>query len=174
MQSAQRKYDYEVSSYPAKKRVVKMQGNVAYISIDPKRPATKAKSAVKARPAQKKQVKTQAKSKSKANAVAKAKAEAMRRERAQSRRNLMSTIFVVFVAFCALSLMISRYAALCTVSAQNIEIEENIETLEAQIDQLALDMELQDSVEDVQSEAQDVLGMDYPRQDQKITIDMSG
>lgn len=168
MQSAQRKYDYDITPYPVRKRVVKMQGNVAYINIDPEKPATKARP--KTRPAQK----TQAKKKSKTNAAAKAKMEALRIERAQSRRSLASTLFVVFVAFCALSLLISRYAAICTIGGQNNDIKENIETLEAQIDQLSLDMELRVNVEDVQSKAQDELNMNYPRQDQKISINMSG
>ena len=146
-----------------------MQGNVAYISIDPERPATKSRPA--ARPAQKPKAKQQPKSK--VQAAAKAREQAQRRERVQSRKSLISTLFVVFVAFCALSLMISRYAAICTIGARNNEIKDNIEALNGQIDELSLEMELGDSVEDIQSKA-DELHMAYPRQDQKISINMSG
>ncbi len=170
MQSAQRKYDYEITQYPAQKRVVKMQGNVAYISIDPERPATKSRPA--AHPAQKKQTKRQPNSK--AQAAAKAKQQALQRERVRSRKSLISTLFVVFVAFCALSLMVSRYAVICSIGARNNEIKESIETLDAQIDELSLKMELSDNVEVVQQKAQEELQMAYPRQDQKISINMSG
>jgi cell division protein FtsL len=169
MQSAQRKYDYEVTQYPAKKRVVKMQGNVAYISIDPERPATKTRPAT--RPAQKTQSQQQ---KSKAEAAAKARAQAQRRERVRSRKSLASTLFVVFVAFCALSLMVSRYSAICTIGAQNNEIKESIGALDEQIDELSLKIELGDNVEEVQKKAEEELEMAYPRQDQKISINMSG
>lgn len=162
MQSAQRKFDYEITQYPVRKRVVKMQGNVAYISTDTDRP--KPRPAAPKKPSQK----------SKAQAAAKAKAEAMKRERAESRKSLVSTLVVVFVAFCALSLLVSRYAAICTIGAQNNEIKSGIQSLEAQIDSVSLDMELKDNVEEVQSKAQDDLNMSYPRQDQKISINMSG
>lgn len=170
MQSAQRKFDYEITQHPARKRVVKMQGNVAYISIDPERPATKTRPT--ARPAQKSQTKQQPKSKT--QAAAKAKEQALHREQVRSRKSLISTLFVVFVAFCALSLMVSRYAAICSIGARNNEIKESIEALDAQIDELSLEMELGDNVEVVQSKAQDELHMAYPRQDQKISMNMSG
>lgn len=147
-----------------------MQGNVAYISIDPERPATKTRPA--AHPARKAQRKQQPKSK--AQAAAAARQQALRRERVRSRKSLISTLFVVFVAFCALSLMVSRYAVICTIGIRNNEIKENIEALDAQIDELSLEMELSDNVEVVQSKAQDELHMAYPRQDQKISMNMSG
>lgn len=137
-----------------------MQGNVAYINTDPDRP--------KPRPAAPK------KRNANAQAAASAKAGAMKRERAESRKSLASTLVVVFVAFCALSLMVSRYAAICTIGAQNNEIKSGIQALEAQIDGVSLDMELKDNVAEVQSKAQDDLKMSYPRQDQKISINMSG
>ncbi len=170
MQSAQRKYDYEVTQHPARKRVVKMQGNVAYISIDPERPATKSRPA--AQPAQKKQTKPQPKSKAQAAAAARQQAE--KRERVRSRKSLISTLFVIFVAFCALSLMVSRYAVICTIGVRNNDIKESIEALDAQIDELSLEMEIGDNVEVVQSKALDELKMAYPRPDQKISINMSG
>ena len=170
MQSAQRKYDYEITQYPAGKRIVKMQGNVAYINTDPTRHEARPRPA--ARPAQKIQVDPQ--KKSKAQAAAKAKELSQKRERVQSRKSLISTLFVVFVAFCALSLMVTRYAEICTIGARNNEIKENIEALDAQIDQVSLQMELSDNVEVVQSKAQNELKMAYPRQDQKILMNMSG
>ncbi len=143
-----------------------MQGNVAYINTDPTRHEARP------RPAQKIQV--DPKKKSKAQAAAKAKELSQKRERVQSRKSLISTLFVVFVAFCALSLMVARYAEICTIGARNNEIKENIEALDAQIDQVSLQMELSDNVEVVQSKAQNELKMAYPRQDQKILMNMSG
>jgi len=172
MQSAQRKYDYDESTYAAKKRVVKMQGNVAYINTDPVRTVRKAQPGTQARPAQKAQAKPIRKPLNKAKTAA--KAEVLRREKAASRRALASTLFVIFLAFCALSLLISRYAALCSVGVQNHVIKQDIAALEAQIDKLQLDMELTDNIEDVQNTAKNELKMAYPRQDQKITINMSG
>lgn len=98
----------------------------------------------------------------------------MKRERAASRRGLASTLFVIFLAFCALSLLISRYAALCTIGVQNNVIVEDIAMLEGEIDKLQMDMELRDSVEYIQNTAQNELKMAYPTQDQKKTINMSG
>ena len=170
MQSAQRKYDYEITQRPAQKRVVKMQGNVAYISIDTEKPGTKSRPA--ARPDQKAQTKQPTKSKT--QAAAHAKQQALRRERVRSRKSLISTLFVVFVAFCALSLMVSRYAVICSIGASNNDIKESIEALDAQIDKVSLEMELSDNVEVVQNKALDELKMGYPRQDQKISINMSG
>lgn len=170
MQSAQRKFDYEITQYPAGKRVVKMQGNVAYISTDPVR--HEARPRPSARPAQKIQV--DPRKKSKAQAAAKAKELSRKRERVRSRKSLISTLFVVFVAFCALSLMIARYAEICTIGARNNEIKEGIEALDAKIDEVSLQMELQDNVEVVQNKALNDLKMAYPRQDQKILMNMSG
>ena len=171
MQAAQRKFDYDESAYSARKRVVKMQGNVAYINTDPVRPVRKAQPSTQAQPARKTQAKPAAKPRS--NAKAAAKAAAMQRERAASRRSLASTLFVIFVAFCALSFMISRYAALCTIGVQNSTIKENIAMIEGEIDKLQLDMELRD-IGSIQNIAQNELHMKYPTQDQKITINMSG
>ncbi len=171
MQSAQRKYDVEIKPYPAQKRVVKMQGNVAYISIDPERPVIKRQPV---RPAHKTKTPTKAKTAQSRNTKAAAKAEALRREQVRSRRNLISTLFVVFAAFCALCLLVSRYALVCSINLANNGIKDKIETLEAQIDRLSLDMELKSNVEEIRKKAQDELHMAYPRQDQKISINMSG
>lgn len=149
-----------------------MQGNVAYINTDPVKPVRKAQSSTKARSAQKVQPKPAGKPHSKAKAAT--KAAEIRRERAASRRGLASTLFVIFLAFCALSLLISRYAVLCSIGVQNNEIKEGIAMLEGEIDKLELDMELRDSVEYIQDTAQKDLRMAYPTQDQKITINMSG
>jgi len=149
-----------------------MQGNVAYINTDPVKPARKAQPSTQARPVKKVQTKPVAKPR--CNAKKAAKAAAVQREQAASRRGLVSTLFVIFVAFCALSFMISRYAALCTIGVQNNTINEEIAALEAEIDRLQLDMELRDNVVDLQSTAKEDLQMAYPTQDQKITINMSG
>lgn len=149
-----------------------MQGNVAYINTDPVRPVRKAQPSTQARPAQKTQARPAHKPQKKAKAAA--RAVAMQRERAASRRSLVSTLFVFFLAFCALSLLISRYAAFCSIGVQNNTIKENIALLEGDIDKLRLDMELRDSVEYIQDTARNELHMDYPTQDQKKTINMSG
>jgi cell division protein FtsL len=132
----------------------------------------KAQPSTQARPAQKVQAKPAGKPQTKAKAAT--KAAVIRRERAASRRSLVSSLFVIFLAFCALSLLISRYAALCSIGVQNNAIKEDIALLEGEIDKLQLDMELRDSVEYIQDTAQNDLKMAYPTQDQKITINMSG
>ena len=149
-----------------------MQGNVAYINTDPVRPVRKAQPSTQAKPARKTQVKPAQKPRS--NAKADTKAAAIRRERAASRKGLASTLFVIFLAFCALSFMISRYAALCTIGVQNNTIKEDIAMIEGEIDKLQLDMELRDNVEFIQDTAKNELHMVYPTQDQKKTINMSG
>ncbi len=147
-----------------------MQGNVAYINTDPVSPVRKAQPSTQSRPVRKVQDKPAVKSKAKAAT----KAAAIRRERAATRRGLASTLFVIFLAFCALSLLISRYAALCSIGVQNNEIKQDIAMIEGEIDKLELDMELRDSVEYIQDIAQNDLKMAYPTRDQKITINMSG
>ncbi|MDD5018189.1 MAG: hypothetical protein PHO15_08845 [Eubacteriales bacterium] len=129
---------------PPKKRIVKMEGNVAYINsgFAKKKVAQPAKVA-------KKEVK-------------------------RVRAGLFTTIFVIMVAFGAMALLVSRYAAICQVGAANNEIEQNIEEIESKIEALQIDIELRDDLEYVQDTARDALGMTYPNQDQVIYIDASG
>ncbi len=148
MQAAQRKIAYETQSAPQpRKRVVKIEGNVAYISNDfavnpVKKPVTAAKTAVKPKAAPK-------------------KAE-------QPKKGLVSTLFVVFVAFCALAVLVSRYAIASSVGRQNNDIEQNIAAIENQIDALKIDLELKDSLVYVQQTAQQDLGMTYPDPEQIV------
>lgn len=167
-QSAQRKYEYSTTAYPARKRVVKMQGNVAYISTDPVGPRPKTQPAAK--PAKKVQAKPRAKLKAQQLAKAKAAKEAL----AKSRRSLAATLFIILAAFCALSLLVSRYALVCSIGGENYAIRQEIAAVEDKIEELKVDMELRDNIEYLQSTAEQKLDMTYPKQDQKITIDMSG
>ena len=106
MQSAQAKVHYktkqaEPSRKPAK-RVVKMDGNVAYVSSGF--------------------------AKKKIQQTAKA-ARTLSRPRKKAKSGLASTLFVLFIAFCALAMLISRYAIVCSIGSQNNELERKIERL---------------------------------------------
>ncbi len=129
---------------PTKKRVVKMDGNVAYIN----------------------------------NGFAKKKvkqtAAAAKKEAKQKRSGLASTLFVLFLAFCAMALLISRYAAVCSIGSDNNQLENKIKTVQTKIEELSLDMELRDNLENISNYAKQDLGMMYPEQEQKIYIDMGG
>ncbi len=123
MQSAQRKTNYDHAPAPARKRNVKMRGNVAYINNDflstqpmqrlkpqPKRGAkaysgARMQPTVLAQPKNAHQHKTQA---------------ALQPERSHAPgRGLASTIFVLFVAFCALALLVSRHASIASIGVKN-------------------------------------------------------
>lgn len=151
MQSAQAKTHYktkqdEPSRNPAK-RVVKMDGNVAYVSSG----------------FAKKKIQQPAKS-----------ARTMARSRKKAKSGLASTLFVLFIAFCALAMLISRYAIVCSIGSQNNELERKIETIEADIDNMSVNLELKDNLEYVHRSAQSDLGMKYADQSQKIKISLDG
>ena len=194
MQAAQRKTDYNIAPLKAKKRVVKMRGNVAYINNDflneaKPRTKTQAKPRTKtqARPASK----TQARPTNKAQARPTNKTQArpaQKRPRAQTKakprinakteqktavgRSIAATLFVVFMAFCALALLVSRHAAITSIGVQNNVLQKDITAIEAQIDELALDIELRSTVQSVQNAARE-LGMTYHVNNQKIYIDIN-
>ena len=89
------------------------------------------------------------------------------------RVSVASTIFVVFVVFCALSLLISRYAAVSAIGSENNKLKNSINDMQVKIEQLKVDMELQDNIENVRNTAINVLGMTYPDESQKVPINMS-
>lgn len=151
MQSAQAKTYYKDkparTSQQPKKRVVKMEGNVAYVSNGfAKKKVQQPKVSAKKKPAHKKKTKS----------------------------GLLSTLVVLFIAFGALALLVSRYAVVCSIGSQNNELEQRLEKIEAQIDNMAVDLELKDDLEYVHNSAQADLGMKYPQQSQKITISLDG
>jgi cell division protein FtsB len=125
-----------------RRRVVNMDGNVAYVN----------------RGFAKQKVRQPRKA---------AKAEAK-----HSRAGLGMTMFVMFAAFCALALLVSRYAVVCSIGAQNNALEQQIVTIEGQIDNLAVQLELKDDLEYVHNVAQSELGMKYPDQSQKVSISL--
>jgi cell division protein FtsL len=219
MQAAQRKTEYRPSSAASGKRVVKMDGNVAYIrkgestaprgtsgTSHPVRVGS-SKSAVStnksaaspagrtthpirvggrtntaapksretfrgdsARPMKKRVVHSGAAPKSSV-IVNVNKAAAKQAKRVHT--GVVSTIFVIFVGFCALSVLISRYAAISTIGSENSKIKSDINAVEVKIEELKVDMELQDNLENVRDTALNVLKMTYPDQSQKVYIDMS-
>ena len=144
MQTAQRKIHHNIRTAPPKKRVVKMDGNVAYINNGF---------------AKKKVVQTTSAKKKKAK---------------HQKTGIASTLFVLFIAFCAMAALISRFAAITSIGLENNELENSIEIVETKIEALEMDMELRDNLEYVQNYARQELGMKYPGQDQKIYIDTSG
>ena len=160
MQSAQVKTNHSLKA-PAqnvqrKRRVVQMDGNVAHVK------SGFAKQKVR-------QPKKQTKAQAKAQAKVREKAQAKR-----SRAGLGMTMFVLLTAFCALVLLVSRYAVVCSIGAQNNALEQQIMTIEGKIDNLAVELELKDDLEFVHDTAQTELGMKYPDQSQKISISLDG
>jgi cell division protein FtsL len=155
MQAVQKRVEYEVRpSVTPRKRVVKIEGNVAYISngfaAQKPRIAPAAKTA--ARPAPRPAAKPAAKPK----------------------KGLVSTLLIVFAAFCAMSVMVSRYAVACSVGARNNELKESIAEVQTQIEALQVDIELKDNLAYVQKSARDDLKMKYPDPGQIVEITPDG
>lgn len=162
MQSAQRKTDYG----RAPQRVVKMRGNVAYINNDFVNPAGRPRSEAPARTGLKPQPRAAAGRRTRPRAVADTG-----RKRSTG-RGIASTLFVVFVAFCALALLVSRHATLTSISVRNNALQRDIAAVEARIEDLQMDLDLRSTVASVQNTAQQKLGMTYPVQNQTVTISL--
>jgi len=148
------------------RRSVKMRGNVAYINSDivrQTRPGAGVKTMPKApaRPIARPGAKPVARTAQKAVTAAQAKPHA----------GLVSTLVVVIIAFCALAVLVSRYAAVCAIGTQNESLRKQIAAMEAQIDELQLQIEMDDDLQKVQEKAVGELGMTYPTPEQKIGID---
>lgn len=162
MQTAQVKKEYRQVSLPYKK-TVKMEGNVAYIST--------------ATPAKHKPAKKAAQPKK--NAIMAAAAEKALREAAEKKQakrvktGAITTIFVVFIAFCALAFLISRYSVACGVNSENNKLQSNIDKVNEQISELKTKMELSDSLEHIENVAVNEFGMNYPEQSQKVHLDIN-
>ena len=160
MQSAQRK-TYDIAPYQRTRKVVKVRGNVAYINndflSDPARQRPKQQNAKKAAPAPRPV--TPLKTKTAAKKAPKS--------------GVASTLFVLFIAFCALALLVSRYAAIAQIGVQNNALQKQISTLEAKADTMAVDLELSSTLQAVQSTATQELGMTYPINNQKIYVDLN-
>ena len=92
----------------------------------------------------------------------------------RSRAGLGVTMFVLLAAFCALALLVSRYAVICSIGSKNNELKQQITTIEGKIDNLAVELELKDDLEYVHNTAQTELGMRYPDQSQKVSISLDG
>ncbi len=158
MQTALKRQSEEIVSRPSDKRTVKMEGNVAYISsnhVRQNKPVVKAEPKTAAKTVAKKAVRTTAKT------------------AAKPRAGVVSTLFVLFIAFGALAVLVSRYAMACSIGAQNNSLKNNIKQVEAKMEELKLDMELRDDLQYVQDTAQNELGMTYPTPDQKFHVDTS-
>jgi hypothetical protein len=208
MQATQRKIEYRPSSAAPRKRIVNMDGNVAYIrrgerpassgnkagTTHPvrvgasKSAAAKGKTAshpvrvgrgVNASPVRGRVVRGGATPASKssvvvsANAAAKQSLNKAAKQAKRAHKGVVSTLFVIFAAFCALSLLISRYAAISAIGTENSKLKGDINALQVKIEELKVNMELQDNLEDVRNTALNVLGMTYPDQSQKVYLDMS-
>lgn len=171
MQAAQRKTEYQPS--PPRRRVVKIEGNVAYISTGRQKSdasraydaaAARNKSAGRAKAAIR-PAKTGVRPRVSARPAVKAKKRA--------HKGIASTMIVIFVAFCALALLVSRYAAVCIIDSENNKLKSDIISIEARAEELKADMELQSDLEHVRNTAVNKLGMTYPEQNQKFSLDMS-
>jgi len=202
MQAAQRKIEYRPSSAAPEKRIVKKDGNVAYIKTGSPGSATprgvkagshgravSTKDTIGVRhpvrvggssaAAPKKAARGSAAPKSSAVIRINTAAKQTVRKAAEAKQakrvltGVASTILVVFVVFCALSLMISRYAAVSALGSENNKLRNSINDIQVKIDQLKVDMELQDNIENVRITAVNVLGMTYPDENQKVPINMS-
>lgn len=163
MQAVQRKTEYYSSPAPPKKRVVKIEGNVAYISTG----SPKKKVSRPSETAAGKRISPQVKKSVRPAAAVKPA------PKDHAHAGLASTIIVIFVAFCALALLVSRYAAVCIIDSENNKIKGEIASIEARVEELKADMELQSDLEHVRDTAINKLGMVYPDQSQKLSIDMS-
>ena len=149
------------------RRSVKMRGNVAYINSDIVR-QTRPGAGVKTMP------KAPARPIARPNARPAARAEAQKAAtaaQAKPHAGLISTLVVVIIAFCALAVLVSRYAAVCAIGTQNETLRKQIAAMEAQIDELQLQIEMEDDLNEVQEKAVGELGMTYPTPEQKIGID---
>ena len=93
MQSAQRKNDFLADTPQPKKRRVREVGNVTYLDHNYER------------------------------ARAEAKRAAHRKHAKKRKGSLVSTLFVLVVAFAALAVLVSRYAAVCSIASQNNELK---------------------------------------------------
>lgn len=165
MQSAQRKFDYTSAPYAKKKRTVNMRGNVAYINnnnfLDVRSTPWE-----RPRPAAKQPERlTQ-------NTVTLSshKTDCARKEG----KGLASTLTVLFIAFCALALLVSRHAEIVQIGLKNNQIMREISKLETKAEDLKLDLELRSTLESVQTIARQQLGMTYPLENQRIFIDLNG
>lgn len=175
MLATQRKTEYARAPLP-KKRVVKMEGNVAYIGTgSPKRQRTSGVESTghpENEYARKKNAaKNNAVKKNAAKKKIRAAAPAAQPERLH--RGMASTITVIFLAFCALALLVSRYAAICTINSENNALKSEIDAVKVKTEELRVQMELRDNLENVLDTAVNGLGMKYPGQEQKVYLDMS-
>ncbi len=160
MQTALKKTNEFTVARPSANRTVKMDGNVAYISSDHVR---KNKPVADARPAPK----------AAAKAVAKPAAKTAVKTAAQPRTGFVSTLIVLFIAFGALAVLVSRYAIVCSIGSQNNVLKKDISAAQTRMDDLKLKIELDDDLQYVQDTAQNELDMIYPAPDQKIHVDLS-
>ncbi|NLT97181.1 MAG: hypothetical protein GXW96_03345 [Christensenellaceae bacterium] len=106
-----------------------------------------------------------------AKPVARTAQKAVTAAQAKPHAGLVSTLVVVIIAFCALAVLVSRYAAVCAIGTQNETLRKQIAAMEAQIDELQLQIEMEDDLNEVQEKAVGELGMTYPTPEQKIGID---
>ena len=160
MQTALNKTNEFTVARPSAKRTVKMDGNVAYISNDyvrKNKPVAAAHTAPKAA----------------AKTVAKAAVKTAVKKAEKPRTGFVSTLIVLFVAFGALSVLVSRYAMVCSIGTQNNALKKDINAVQARMDELKLQIELSDDLQYVQDTAENELDMAYPTPDQKIQVNLS-
>ncbi len=160
MQTALNKTNEFTVARPSAKRTVKMDGNVAYISSDyvrKNKPAADAQTAPKAA----------------AKTAAKAAAKTAVKKAEKPRTGFVSTLIVLFVAFGALAVLVSRYAMVCSIGTQNNALKNDINAVQARMDELKLQIELDDDLQYVQDTAQNEMDMTYPTPEQKIHVDLS-
>jgi cell division protein FtsL len=175
MQAVQRKTEYRPAA-PPRKRVVKIEDNVAYIGSGvPKKPRGFRGESPK--PPKDNVIRGSAARPGSSVVSSPAKQNVRKADVADSKTKphtgVVSTIIVLFMAFCALALLVSRYAAVCVINSENSRIKSDITSLEARIEELKVNIELQNDLEYVRSTAVGKLGMKYPDQSQKVSLDMS-
>jgi len=163
MLATQRKTEYTRTPLP-KKRLVKMEGNVAYIGTGSPKSQRAFWGESTGYP--------ESEAARKKNEMHKARAAAAAKAR-RSHKGAVSTIAVIFVAFCALALLVSRFAAICTINSENNELKSEISAIKIKTEDLKVQMELRDDLEKVLDAAVNDLGMKYPGQEQKVYLDMS-
>lgn len=165
MLATQRKTEYRPAPI-SQKRIVKMEGNVAYISTGlPKNKIVRENTGYRDNRAPR----------INANKNARKPAAAMAEVIAakQAHKGVASTIIIIFIAFCALALLVSRYAAVCSINSENNKLKSEIKAVEVKVEELKVQMELQDDLENVLNTAVNDLGMKYPDKSQRVSLDMS-
>jgi|GEM_PF-6106735 len=102
------------------------------------------------------------------------KRKSKRRIRVVQNRNVALTVIMMYavVGFFVGALMITRYSNIIRTDDELDTMEAKIEMLNEQAESLRLEVSLKDDIGMVQRSARERLGMDYPKNDQLIYVEL--